>query len=78
MMHHIRTLRAYGLPVVVCLNRFHTDTDAEVQCINKFAKEAGAQACVSATHFAEGGKGALDLAKAVEEACSVPSTLKFT
>ncbi|KAB8627243.1 hypothetical protein FH972_026076 [Carpinus fangiana] len=65
----IENVTQYGIPVVVAINKFDTDTDAEVAVIREEAINAGAQDAVPATHFAEGGKGATDLAKAVIKSC---------
>lgn len=54
-----------------------TDTDAEIALIQKAALEAGADAAVPSNHWAEGGKGAIELAKAVIEACKEPNPFKF-
>ncbi|MDI6814702.1 MAG: formate--tetrahydrofolate ligase [Dehalococcoidales bacterium] len=67
MMHHINTIRTSGIKPVVCINRFHTDTDDEVAMVNKAAEAAGAR-CAVATHWADGGDGALELAQVVKEA----------
>ena len=61
----IANAKAYGSPVVVAVNKFGTDTDAEIAAIRKEAQKAGAFATAVSNHFAEGGKGAIDLAKAV-------------
>lgn len=61
----IADAKAYGSPVVVAVNKFGTDTDAEIEAITKEAQKAGAFATAVSNHFAEGGKGAIDLAKAV-------------
>jgi formate--tetrahydrofolate ligase len=63
---HVNNIRKhYGLPVVVAVNRFHSDTDAEVQAIISHMADQGVEA-VMAEHFAKGGaKGAVDLAEAV-------------
>ena len=53
------------------------DTDAEMSLVQKFALSAGADYAVPANHWAEGGQGAVDLAKAVIEACGSPSTFQF-
>lgn len=62
---HISNAKQFGVPVVVAINRFETDTDAELAVIREEAIAAGAQDAVPANHWAEGGKGAVDLAKAV-------------
>ena len=76
MVHHINTIRMSGINPVVCINRFHTDTDAEVAMVRKAAEEAGAR-CAESTHWADGGDGALEFADAVIEACNEKSDFKF-
>ena len=62
---HIENARAYGVKVVVAINKFDTDTDAEVAVIREEALAAGAEDAIAASHFAEGGAGAVDLAKGI-------------
>lgn len=62
---HISNARAYGIPVVVAINKFATDTDAEIAVVREEALAAGAADAIPANHWAEGGKGAIDLAKGV-------------
>lgn len=69
---HISNARSYGVPVVVAINKFETDTEAEIAVIREEAIAAGAEDAVPANHWAEGGKGAVDLAKAVIDASSKP------
>jgi formate--tetrahydrofolate ligase len=76
MVHHINTIRMSGINPVVCVNRFHTDTDAEVAMVRKAAEEAGAR-CAESTHWADGGDGALEFADAVIEACEQEPDFKF-
>ncbi len=76
MVHHINIIRASGINPVVCINRFHADTDAEVATIRKAAEAAGARCAVS-THGADGGDGALEQADAVKEACEDNNKFKF-
>ncbi|MHB8893157.1 MAG: formate--tetrahydrofolate ligase [Candidatus Limnocylindrales bacterium] len=61
----IENVMAYGVPVVVAINVFPTDTEEEIQAIRDVAKEAGARDAVVARHFTDGGAGAEDLARAV-------------
>jgi formate--tetrahydrofolate ligase len=61
---HIENLKGYGLPVIVALNHFTTDTQAEVDSVKRIVGAMGAQAIVC-RHWAEGGKGAEELAHAV-------------
>ncbi|XP_043842080.1 C-1-tetrahydrofolate synthase, cytoplasmic isoform X2 [Dromiciops gliroides] len=69
----IQNARIFGIPVVVAVNAFKTDTEAEVELIVRLAKEAGAFDAVKCTHWAEGGKGAVALAHAVQRASQAPS-----
>ena len=74
---HIRIARQYGVPVVVAINRFTPDTDAEIALVRKIAQDAGAEDAVPTEHWARGGAGARDLAEAVMAACDKPSDFKF-
>jgi formate--tetrahydrofolate ligase len=65
----IQNVSLYGVPSVVAINSFPTDTPAEVEAIREVALAAGARAAVVATHFVDGGKGAAALAEAVWAAC---------
>jgi len=74
---HIKNANKFGIPVVVAINTFPTDTAAEQEIIRKKAIEAGAFDAVVANHWADGGEGAADLAHAVIKACEEPSDFKF-
>jgi methylenetetrahydrofolate dehydrogenase (NADP+)/methenyltetrahydrofolate cyclohydrolase/formyltetrahydrofolate synthetase len=74
---HISNAKKMGVKVIVGVNRFTSDTSAEIELVKKLSLEAGADAAVSANHWAEGGAGAVDLAKAVIEACREPSEFKL-
>ncbi|MDG1449873.1 MAG: formate--tetrahydrofolate ligase [Ascidiaceihabitans sp.] len=63
---HIENLKSFGVPVVVAINHFVTDTDAEVQAIKNFVSEQGAEAILS-RHWELGSEGSADLAKRVAE-----------
>ena len=69
----IGVVRQYGVPCVVSINRFPTDTPAELEAVERLAKEAGAERVVVNEGFARGGEGAIELAEAVVEACDRPS-----
>jgi formyltetrahydrofolate synthetase len=71
---HVGIVRRYGLPCVVSINNFPTDTDAEIELIRKLATGAGAETVVVNRAFAEGGAGATELAEAVVAACEQPNT----
>ncbi len=70
---HIGIIREYGLPCVVSINAFPTDTDAELASLHELALAAGAETVVVNRGFSDGGKGALDLAEAVVAACDRPN-----
>ncbi|NOX60931.1 MAG: formate--tetrahydrofolate ligase [Chloroflexi bacterium] len=74
---HIKNALRFGIPVVVAVNRFHTDTDAEVDLVRRIALEAGAEDAVQSTHWADGGAGAVELGKAVMAAAEKPSNFQF-
>jgi formyltetrahydrofolate synthetase len=73
----IGNARSFGIPVVVAINRFKNDTDAEVELVRKLSIAAGAEDAVMSNHWAEGGLGAVNLGKAVVAACQKPSEFKF-
>ncbi len=77
MVVHIKNALGFGVPVVVATNRFATDTDAEIELVRKAAVGAGAEDAVMADHWAEGGAGAVALAKAVIAACDKPRDFRF-
>ena len=74
---HIENAKSYGVPVVVCINRFSTDTQAEIDVIREEALAAGAEDAIAANHWAEGGKGAVDLAKGIIAASNAKSDFKL-
>ena len=63
---HIENLKKFGVPAVVGINHFVTDTDAEVEAIKKYCADFGADAVVN-THWADGGDGITETAKKVVE-----------
>ncbi|PKO10604.1 MAG: formate--tetrahydrofolate ligase [Chloroflexi bacterium HGW-Chloroflexi-2] len=78
MLHHIKIAKKYGVPVVVAVNKFYTDTDAELALVRKAAVEqGGAFDAVVSEHWEFGGEGAVDLAKAVIAASEQPHEFKF-
>lgn len=74
----IANVRSFGIPVVVAINTFPTDTPAEHALIAGAARDAGAHSVVEHRMHAEGGRGGLELAEAVVAACEQPSDLTFT
>ena len=78
MVHHIKLARKYGVPVVVAVNKFFTDTDPELEMVRKAAvEEGGAYAAEICEHWEKGSAGALELAKKVVEAANLPSNFHF-
>jgi formate--tetrahydrofolate ligase len=75
---HASTVKnVYGLPVVVAINKFSTDTDAEIELLRSKMAAHGIN-IVLASHWAEGGAGAVELANQVVKLCEGPSTMTFT
>jgi len=78
LVRHLENITEnYGLPCVVAINRFPTDTEAEIECVRQAVAELGAECRLSEVH-AKGGEGGLELAKAVVEITEKESQLKFT
>ena len=73
---HIDNLRKYGLPVVVAINRFGTDTDAELDYVRSICEKNGADFALSDV-FARGGEGGIELAEKVIEACEKEKNFTF-
>ena len=73
----IDNARMFGVPVVVAVNVFHTDTEGELELMARLARGAGAADAVLCRHWALGGPGAAELARAVERATSQPSNFRF-
>ncbi len=76
LVRHVEIARKFGVPVVVAVNRFPTDTERELLIVRRGAESAGA-ACVLADHWARGGEGALELADAVAAACKENAAPRF-
>ena len=74
---HIKNAKRFGIPVIVAVNSFTTDTQAEMDMIREYAIEQGAEDAVITKHWAEGGAGAAKLAEAVVAACEKPIDFKF-
>jgi methylenetetrahydrofolate dehydrogenase (NADP+)/methenyltetrahydrofolate cyclohydrolase/formyltetrahydrofolate synthetase len=74
---NIKIAKRFGIPVVVAVNRFPTDTEAELELVRQAAESFGAEAAVESTVWADGGAGGAELAEAVVEACEKPSNFEF-
>lgn len=78
LLAHISIARKYGIPVVVAVNSFATDTEAELNLVREAAiEQGGASAAVVSRHWELGGEGARELAEAVVAAAEQPSDFKF-
>jgi formyltetrahydrofolate synthetase len=74
---HIENVKKFGIPAVVAINRFPTDSDAEVEIVKRMSLQAGAEEAVMSDHWTEGGDGATELAEAVVSACEKPGNFEF-
>ena len=74
---HIENLKNFGVPIVVAVNKFVTDTEKEINLIRERAITAGAEDAVKSEVWAKGGEGGKELAEAVAKACEKPSNFKF-
>ena len=76
LLHHLATVQKSGVPVIVCINAYETDTTAEIKLVQRYVEQAGAT-CVLSRHWRYGGDGALDLADAVIDACREEADFAF-
>ncbi len=77
LVKHVENAVGFGVPVVVAINRFKDDTDAEVALVRRAALAAGAEDAVMSNHWADGGAGSVDLGRAIMAACNKPSNFRF-
>lgn len=79
---HIENAKSFNLPVIVAVNKFVTDTDAELELVRKLSIKAGAEDAIVASHWSDGGEGAVDLANGIIKVCEsdevTNSQFKFT
>ena len=71
LFHHVDNVKKSGIKPVVCINKFYTDTEAEIALIRRLCAERGVR-CALSEHWQFGGEGALELAQAVVDACEEP------
>uniref|UniRef100_A0A673NFR4 formate--tetrahydrofolate ligase n=1 Tax=Sinocyclocheilus rhinocerous TaxID=307959 RepID=A0A673NFR4_9TELE len=74
---HIQIAHLFGVPVVVALNAFKTDTQAEIDLVCRIAEASGASAAVQCHHWSRGGRGSVELAQAVKEVASQKNHFQF-
>lgn len=77
MVRHLENLRKFGITPVVAINAFESDHEAEYDAIREIAGASGAHAVSVARHWAEGGRGAAELAEMVVDAAEAPSEFRF-
>lgn len=77
LQKQVENANKFGVPVIVAINGFSTDTQAEKELVQNLARNNGAFDAVICNHWAEGGKGATELARAVDRACQQPSNFRF-
>jgi methylenetetrahydrofolate dehydrogenase (NADP+) / methenyltetrahydrofolate cyclohydrolase / formyltetrahydrofolate synthetase len=77
MIRHIENARKFGVPVVVAVNSFAADTEAEIRLVQKYAVQAGAEGAFKCTHWMHGGKGAVELGRAVMAAAKKPKNFRY-
>jgi formyltetrahydrofolate synthetase len=77
LVKHIQNINKFGVPAVVCINAFTSDTEEEIQLVQKISIEAGAFAAVKSEHWAKGGAGAVEVSQAIIDACKQPNNFKF-
>lgn len=77
LVKQIENALLFGVPVVVAINLFATDTDREIRAIEKIALDNGAYACAVSEVWAKGGEGGRELAEAVVRACEEPKNFRF-
>jgi len=73
LQQHIANVKAFGIPAVVAINAFSGDPHGELQYVKDWAVSAGAVGAAVSTHWADGGKGAEELAREVLAACERPA-----
>jgi formate--tetrahydrofolate ligase len=76
LFHHVKNVKKSGIKPVVCINKFYTDTDAEVALIKKLCAEQNVRVALS-EHWQYGGEGAIELAEAVIDACEEEPELHY-
>jgi formyltetrahydrofolate synthetase len=77
LLQHIENALKFGVPVVVAINKFKDDTDAELELIRQRAKETGAFEVALSTVWMDGDEGGAELARAVVAACEQPTNFDF-
>ena len=77
LIRHIENMRKFGVNPVVAINVFTNDTQAEIDAVRRISEEAGAVGVAVCNHWADGGKGATELAEMIVSACEQPNDFKL-
>jgi formate--tetrahydrofolate ligase len=77
LVKHIENARLFGVPVLVAVNHFPSDTGREIDLVEQVARDVGAEGAYLSDVFTKGGAGAISLAEAVIHACSMPTKFKL-
>jgi formate--tetrahydrofolate ligase len=77
LVKHIENARLFGVPVLVAINHFPTDSDREIDMVEQVARDVGAEGAYLSDVYTKGGAGAISLAEAVALACSRPAKFKL-
>ncbi len=77
LVHHVKIVRSFGVPVVVAINRFDNDRPDELAAVLEIAHQSGAEAAVESTAYTQGGEGAVALAEAVTKVASAPADISY-
>lgn len=78
LQKHIENIIGFGVPVVVAINKFTSDTENEIRAIKEIATKTGAETVVPIDVWGKGGAGGTELAEAVVAACQKSSSIRFT
>ena len=76
LKRHVENLKKYGVNVVVCINKFNTDTEEEINLVSDYCRELGVP-CSLSTAYSDGGEGAINLAEEVISACGKDKSFKL-
>ena len=76
LFHHVNSVMKSGIKPVVCINKFHTDTDGEIALLKSLCASRGVR-CALSEHWQHGGEGARELAELVVEACEEPADISY-
>ncbi|NLO47280.1 MAG: formate--tetrahydrofolate ligase [Clostridiales bacterium] len=76
LFHHVNNVKKSGIQPVVCINKFYTDTDEEIELIKRLCKEQNVR-CALSEHWQYGGEGAKELAELIIDACEEEVDLKY-